>query len=1195
MRLTVEDVRRDVAQLLEVAPESLRDEDDLIALGLDSLRLMRLAGGWRRSGARVTFADLATVPTVAAWITLLTGDTELPPAAAPTTPPPAPRPEPTPEPAAERTPESGPFPLALMQHAYWIGRSEGQTLGGVAAHLYTEFDTEPGGAVDPARLEVAARALVARHPMLRVRVTDDGRQEILPTGPDALLRVLDLRDADPDSVAGRLERIRDECSHQMLDIESGRVFDLRVTLLPGDRSRLHLDVDMVAADALSYRVLLADLALLYAHPEPAPPALDYDYRSYLAARPPLRRAAAERAAAYWHERLPDLPGAPELPLRNPLPADLTRVTRRHLWLSPEERGHWSGRAHAHGLTPAMAFATAFAAVLAAWSATPRFLLNVPLFDREDLHPDVPRLVGDFTGSVLLDVDMSQPRSFLDHARAIQTRMHHDAAHADHSGLHVLRDVARARGEQVPAPIVYTSALGLGELFDAEVRGLFGEPSWIVSQGPQVLLDAQITEVRGGLLVNWDVREDAFPDGVADAMFGAYRELLTRLGNADADWRAPVPELLPAAQRAVLDRVNATDTARSHRALHDGFFAHAATRPHAPALVWGRADDDGGTLTYGELAERARRVARALRTRGVGAGDTVAITLPKGPDQIVAALGVLSVGAAYVPIGVEQPPARRERIHRTARARLVLDADGNTGGSPHAAALALPEALAEVPAEPLPTAGPAADADAVPAPPTVDEESIAYVLFTSGSTGEPKGVEVPHRAAMNTIDDLVERFALGPDDRALGLSALDFDLSVFDIFGLLSVGGAVVLPADEDRREAGRWVDLVRERHVTVVNCVPALLDMLLTAGAAADSAGLGTDLRVVLLGGDWVTVDLPSRLHAQTPDCRFVALGGTTETAIHSTVYEVPAGTELPPHWRAVPYGTPLRNVRCRVVDAVGRDSPDRVPGELWIGGAGVAAGYRGDPERTADRFHEVAGHRWYRTGDLARRLPDGTLEFLGRADHQVKLRGFRIEPGEIEAALDAVAGVRRAVAGVHEGALVAAVVAEPEVRADRLRAAAEKSLPAHMIPEHIVLVDELPLTANGKVDRRALAPLWGRRPAGPPPEPPRTDLERLIASIWQQSLPAGTRELGRDDDYFALGGDSILATTIVGRLRETLGSDKATVRAIFTSRTIAALATHLRAHESTPDRLDRVAHIHLRVAALSDEAVSAALGAAPA
>ncbi|MFI6980996.1 amino acid adenylation domain-containing protein [Embleya sp. NPDC050154] len=1172
MRLTVEDVRRDVAEMLGVAPESLSDGDDLIAHGLDSLRLMRLAGGWRRAGARVTFADLATAPTVGAWVALLAGGE---PAAA------EPDPLPTVEPAAEPGTGPGSFPLALMQHAYWIGRSEGQTLGGVAAHLYTEFDTEPGAAVDPARLEAAARALVARHPMLRVRITDDGRQEIRPTVPGDVLRVLDLRDADAATAAEHLDRVRDECSHQMLDIEAGRVFDLRVSLLPDGRSRLHLDVDMVAADALSYRVLLADLAHLYAHSERVPAELGYDYRDYLAARPPLRRAAAERAAAYWHERIPDLPGAPDLPLRAPLPADLTRVTRRHLWLTTEEHGHWSARAHAHGVTPAMAFATAFAAVLAGWSAGPRFLLNVPLFDREDLHPDVPRLVGDFTGSVLLDVDMSEPRSFLDHARALQSRMHRDAAHADHSGLHVLRDLARARGEQVLAPIVYTSALGLGELFDADVRRLFGEPSWIVSQGPQVLLDAQITEVRGGLLVNWDVREDAFPDGVVDAMFAAYRELVTRLGTAEADWREPMPDLLPAAQRAVLDRVNTTDAPRSRHSLHEGFFAHAAARPHAPALLWGPSDADGGTLSYGELAERALRVAAALRTRGVAPGESVAVTLPKGPEQIVAALGILAAGAAYVPIGVEQPAARRERIHRTAGIRLVLDTDGAGGASPLAPALALAEAAAL----PAPTAEP---------PVPVDEESIAYVLFTSGSTGEPKGVEVPHRAAMNTIDDLVERFALGPDDRALGLSALDFDLSVFDVFGLLSAGGAVVLPADEDRREAGRWVDLVRERQVTVVNCVPALLDMLLTAGAGPTSAGLGDTLRVVLLGGDWVTVDLPGRLHAQVPQCRFVALGGTTETAIHSTVHEVPAGSELPAQWRAIPYGTPLRNVRCRVVDAVGRDCPDWVPGELWIGGDGVAAGYRGDPERTAERFVEVAGLRWYRTGDLARRLPDGALEFLGRADHQVKLRGFRIEPGEIEAALAGVPGVRRAVAGVHEGALVAAVAAGSDVGVEQLRDAAAKSLPAHMIPEHIVRVDELPLTANGKIDRRGLAPLWGRRPAGPPPEPPRTDLERLIASVWQEALPAGERELGRDDDFFALGGDSILATAIVGRLREVLGAGAVTVRLVFAARTVASLATRLRAQETTPGRLERIAGIHVRVAALSDEAVDAALAAQP-
>jgi mycobactin phenyloxazoline synthetase len=1215
VRLTADEVRRDVAELLDVAPESVNDDDNLIEHGLDSLRLMKLAGGWRRRGVTITFAELAERPAVGAWLALLAGRDAARAAGA------APDPG-TPAAPAEPDDPAGPgtgagsgdpaFPLAPMQHAYWVGRGDTQTLGGVAAHLYTEFDLDPDApadptgrppaaaldpvaapagapapvpgdpsappAIDPARLEAAARALVARHPALRTRVTDDGRQLVLPDAPGPVLTVEDLRALAPAAVAERLDAIRDTCSHQMLDIEAGRVFDLRLTLLPGGRTRLHLDVDMVAADALSFRVLLADLAALYTGTELAP--LAYDHRRYLAERPAPPPAAAERARAHWHARVPDLPGAPELPLRPEaeLADGATRVTRRHLWLTPAEKHHWLDRAHAHGVTPAMALATAFATTIAAWSAEERFLLNLPLFDREEIHPDVPRLVGDFTGSILLDVDLTRPRTFLEDARALQARMHADAAHGEVGGLDVLREMSRHRGEQVVAPVVYTSALGLGELFGPEVRRLFGEPSWIVSQGPQVLLDAQVTEVNGGLLVNWDIREDAFREGVADAMFAAYRDLVTRLGAPDADWNQVAPAPSAPGRREARARADDTGAAAGRRLLHEGFFAHAAATPDAVAvLAGGRAD----TLTYGELADRALRVAAALRARGVGPGDTVAVTLPKGPAQIEAVLGVLAAGAAYVPVGVEQPPARRERIHRRAGVALVLDADGRTGASPAAVSLALAQAATRAPLD---------------APARVDPEAIAYVLFTSGSTGEPKGVEVPHRAAMNTIDDLDERFAVGPADRALALSALDFDLSVYDIFGMLSAGGAVVTVGDDDRHEPARWARFAREHRVTVVNCVPALLDMLLTA-AAADPEHLGAGPRLVLLGGDWVTTDLPGRLHALAPDCRFVALGGTTETAIHSTIQEVPAGAEIPSWWRSVPYGTPLRGVRCRVVDALGRDRPDHVPGELWIGGDGVAAGYRGDPGRTADRFVTVGGVRWYRTGDLARYLPDGTLEFLGRRDHQIKLRGFRIELGEIEAALAETAGVRRAVAGLTDGArpaLAAAVVADgAEVTAELVLEQARLLLPPHMIPDQVLVLPELPLTANGKTDRAALGRLWSAaRPAGGA-APARNAVEGLVALVWRELLAAAGTDpgpVGRDDDFFALGGDSVLATAAVAALRDALDVTTPTVRMLFAARTPAALAERVTAADDDPARLEAVADVHLRVAALSDDEVERAL-----
>ncbi|WP_119726661.1 non-ribosomal peptide synthetase [Thermomonospora amylolytica] len=1145
--LTREELHESLTQVLG---EQVDPHDNLIELGMDSIRLMSLTGRLRKRGIEVAFAELAERPTLAQWWELLAERGAIEPA-------------PEAETAEPETAEpDGPFPLALMQHAYWIGRDSEQSLGSVAAHLYVELD---GRAIDPERLESAVRALVDRHPMLRVAVNDDGTQRILPERPGPAITVNDLRSAaDPDA---ELERIRQEMSLQRLPIETGRVFDLRLSLLPSGSTRLHLDVDMVAADAMSYRTMLADLAALYSG-ETLPP-IGYSYARYLAADP--RAEARERDRAWWAERLDDLPGPPELPV---VPRPGNRVVRKHHWLSAEGKRNLVARAHREGVTPAMALATIFAEVIGAWSATPRFLLNLPLFHRQPVHPDVDLLVGDFTGSILLEVDLTEDLPFVERARRVQAGLHTAGAHSDYSGLEVLRDLSRKQGEQVLAPIVYTSALNLGELFGDRVRELFGEPAWIISQGPQVLLDAQVTEVSGGLLLNWDVREPAFPEGVADAMFAAYTDAITRLGAPDADWTEPLRVQASPAQLEVRRRLNESQPP-SPRTLIEGFFANARRAPGAPALLWG----DEGALTYGELADRALRIAGHLAGQGVRPGDRVSIELPKGPDQAVAALGVLAAGAAYVPISPEQPPARRAKIVKVAAPAAALTPDELARALGDAAFATRAPGAADTLGRP--------GAEPLAAPVTVDPEQVAYVLFTSGSTGEPKGVEVSHRAAMNTISDLVERFSLGPSDVSLGVSALDFDLSVFDMFAPWTAGGAVALPVEEERKDAARWAELVRRRSVTVLNCVPSVLEMLLHAGGDVSS------LRLVLLGGDWVGTHLPGLLAERAPGCRFVALGGTTETAIHSTVQEV-AG-EVPEDWRAVPYGVPLRGVACRVVDELGRDRPDWVPGELWIGGHGVADGYCGDPERTADRFVVHEGVRWYRTGDMARYRPDGTLEFLGRRDHQVKIRGFRIELGEIEAALESHSSVGRAVALVAGSKLAAVVVPAggDAVDADELRAHAAEHLPPHMVPELLVPVDSLPLTANGKVDRKALTALAAAEAGeGTGYVEPRTALEKVVARTIGEVL--NVDRVGADDDFFALGGDSVLATGVIARLREALDTTALPVRVIFNQRTVARIAERFAELDTEPGRLEAVADIYLTVADMTEEEVEAHLSNAP-
>jgi mycobactin phenyloxazoline synthetase len=1159
-----EDIRAEVAELLGVDVDAVHPGSNLIGQGLDSIRMMTLAGRWRRQGIDVDFATLSAAPTIEAWSELVTtGSQDVA----------TDQPAAEPAPATAASGENEPFPLAPMQHAMWIGREAGQQFGGVAGHLYVEFD---GGSTDPDRLRSAATRLALRHPMLRVRFLPDGTQRIASVDEcgDFGVTVQDLRHLDAGQVDQRLAAIRDDKSHQQLE---GAVFELGLTLLPGERSRLHVDLDMQAADAMSYRTLMSDLAALYRGRDL--PELGYTYREYrqaVAHQEAQPQPARDADRDWWAQRLPQLPDPPMPPTVGG--RDSRQSTRRWHWLDPATRDALFSRARARGVTPAMALAAAFANALARWSASSRFLLNVPLFGRQTLHPDVDLLVGDFTSSLLLDIDLTGAGTAVQRAQAVQESMRTAARHSAYPGLSVLRDLSRRRGTQVLAPVVFTSALGLGELFSADVTQQFGTPEWIISQGPQVLLDAQVTEFDGGVLVNWDVRDGVFAPGVIDAMFAHQIDELLRLASADDVWDAPDPSALPAAQRAVRDVVNSRAAEPSGEALHDGFFRRAEQQPNAPAVF-----SSSGDLSYAQLRDQVLAVVAALRAAGIGTGDTVAVVGPKTAEQVPAVLGILAAGSAYLPIGVDQPRDRTERILATGGVRLALVSGGQQLSLP-VPALTLADVLAEV------SGG--ADLEAV----RVDPADLAYVLFTSGSTGEPKGVEVTHDAVMNTVEFIGRHFEIGPADRCLALSTLEGDISVMDVFVTLRTGGSIVVVDEAQRRDPDAWARLIDTHQVTVLHFMPGWLEMLIEVGH-----GRLSSVRVVPTGGDWVRPEVARRLRDEAAGLRFAGLGGATETPVHNTIFEVRDPAELPADWTALPFGTPLINNACRVVSDTGDDCPDWVAGEFWVSGRGIARGYRGRPDLTSKRFVEHDGRRWYRTGDLARYWPDGTCEFVGRADHRVKISGYRVELGEVEAALRRLPGVRIAVAAILSGgssALAAAVCPEAAsdagIGAEQIREALVDLLPAHMIPRHIVMVETVPFTDAGKIDRRAVAALLTAAfadsdTAQPGYRAPSTALESALAVIVADLL--GLDRVGVDDDFFALGGDSVLATQEVARIRSWLDTPNVMVADIFANRTVSALAELLSRAERDPGRLDQVAELYLEVIGMDADSVLAASG----
>jgi amino acid adenylation domain-containing protein len=996
-------VRTDLATALGVDPADLADTDDLFELGLDSLQLLQLAAVWRRRGIEVSFEDLAEAPTLSEWTEILNA---------------ASRAE-TPVPSSPTASESrGPVPLATMQHAYWIGREDSMPLGGVGSHFYLEFD---GNGVAADRLATAVDALRRRHGMLRARVVDDGRIEITDTLASPAVVVHDLRELDVEALDDALAKLRDHYTHRRMDVEAGQVFEIALSLLPDEATRLHVDLDMIVSDAVSMRIMLEDLHVLYHDPSVELPAVETTYPAYLEAQRAVASGTRERDRSWWQQHLSDVAPGPELPFVIALGAPeaaqdrFRRVTRRHHWIDPDEKRRLVEAARARGLTPTAALACAFAEALGAWCAQPRFTLNVPLFDRDLTHPGVERLVGDFTSSILLTVQRSgRAEDFVEAARRVSSSLRTAIAHGAYPGVEVLRDLTRANGgEPMLAPVVYTSALGLGETYDEAFQRTFGLPVWIISQGPQVCLDAQVTELDQGLLLNWDVREHLFHPGVIDGAFDAYRSLVQALANDDAAWDRPVVDVLPGWQREVRVRVNATSGVVPVDLLHDSFFVQAGLGPDRVAVVW-----SGGSLSYGELAVRACGVARRLRGLGVGPNVLVGVGVAKGWRQVVAVLGVLVAGGAYLPVDPDFPLERRRFLLEHGEVGVVLVDGGD---------LVWPGGVTRVVVEEVCVDGGGWGEDLVGV--STGPDDLAYVLYTSGSTGVPKGVMVSHRAARNTVVDVNERFGVGSSDRVLALSALSFDLSVYDVFGLLGVGGVVVLPDAGSGRDPRHWLELAGIYGVTVWNSVPGLMELAVEE-ASAGGGVLPSSLRLVLLSGDWIPVSLPGRIGSLVSGVRVVSLGGATEAGIWSIHFPV---VDVDPSWVSIPYGFALRNQFFEVLNERGGSCPVWVPGELRIGGVGLAVGYWRDEERTAASFVvDGEGRRWYCTGDVGRYLPDGSIEFLGRVDSQVKVGGYRIELGEIEAVLGRQSGVRAvAVAAVgadrHHQRLVAYVVPDTD------------------------------------------------------------------------------------------------------------------------------------------------------------------------
>ncbi len=1102
------------------------------------------------------------------------------------------------------------LPLSFPQERVWL-LNQLSPGGNIAYNFQVTIWFE--GPLDEEALRRTLEEMVRRHEVLRTSFpTVAGRpvQIIHPPAP-LDLPVVDLREVPSDEREELSERLVAEATKTPFDITRAPLIRWRLLRLEDELYELIQVEHHFVHDGWSFGVMLREIKAMYSafvagkpSPLPEPPIQYADFAVWQ--REWMEGPVMDHLLAYWRGRLEGSPGVLELPTDRPRPSRVTFRGDLYLLLIPEQL-YLSLRAFSRkeGFTLYMTMSAVFLTLLHRYTGQDDILLGISNANRRSR--ELEAMIGMVVSSLVLRGDLAGDPTFrelLERVRQINLEAY------EHQDMPFDRLVQELRPER---------QLGRNPLFqvmfnfhDAAVPDLdFGgiRARFLVRGNRSSKMDLNViviprAEQRVGeassgadrhALLHWEYSTDLFDLATMKRMSQHFLTLLAAAGSNPTTVLSELSMLTPEERQELTNAGRDAEVGISDLLVHQLVERAAARRPGAVAVSC--ASSPSVTMTYAELNARANRLAHRLRRLGCGPESRVAICLERTPDLPVALLGVLKAGCAYVPLDPAYPADRLAWVLEDSRAAVLVTQSGVPLPPGHGVRLLVLDEVdldAENAADPAPLTGP---------------ESLAYVIYTSGSTGRPKGVAVRQRGVVNFLESMAVRPGIVPEDTLLAVTTVSFDIAGLEIFLPLSVGARVELAERATVADGRLLAERIAGSGATVMQATPATWRLLL------ESDWEGSPRLKVLCGGEALPADLARDLLGRVGS--LWNMYGPTETTIWSAVHAVSSAD--PDSGRAVPLGTPIANTGIYVLQRFERGldlAPDGVPGELYIGGEGLARGYLGRPDLTAERFvpdpFAVAlGGRLYRTGDLVRRRPrDGALEFLGRADFQVKIRGYRIELGEVESVLSGLPGVRECVAMVREDRLgdrrlVAYLVtaAEPEAPKTRdLRALLAQRLPDYMVPSDFVTLERLPLSPSGKVDRKALPDL---EPARPVDEAvyvaPRNPVEETLVAIWIEVL--AIERVGVCDDFFALGGHSLSAARVLARVRNLLSVDLP-LAVVFESRTIERMAVLVAERQMEPAQAPEpmlggggdggggeTAAVMAAAAALSDADLDAMLG----
>lgn len=1020
-----------------------------------------------------------------------------------------------------------PFPLTEMQEAQWLGRIEAFNTSGVAAHLYFEVENYN---LCPLTISKAWQKLIERHDMLRTIILEDGTQKILPLPTEYKVKINDFSNVSNADAESRLQEIRGKMDSVVRPIDQWPLFEVQCSVLPQNKVRIHFSLDLIICDVASLRILMKEWALLYSNMERELPAIDLKFRDYVLAEKKIKECKVYTTSeAYWDERIKTLPGRPELPLKNGTLTESPRYKRLSYTI---ETTLWEKLKEVAGkkkISPSMVLLAGFSEILACWSQNKSFCINTTIINRHPLHPHVNRLVGEFASFAPIEANLKDAVDFESLVLSLQQENWNNLENRYVHGTTILRKIAKERGNTAGAvlPIVFTSTIVHDASGENLFHEVFGDYNYVLSQTPQVWLDHAVFENVHGLMLSWHFIDNIFEDGVIDEMFNAYIQLILSLCEQMVDWHHHYYDLIPSDHLEAIKEYNTTSEDIPTTTLHSLFFSTCEDFRGKTSII-----SKGKHISYDRLRDLALFYSSVIKEKNIGKDKPIIVLMEKGWEQVVAVLSILNAGHAYLPLTIETPVERVKYILDETDCNLIISISEHN------------EQLANFPGVDIVYVEDR-DIDLSKANLPTDEVSpndIAYIIYTSGSTGKPKGVVISHKGAANTIIDVNNRFKIKSSDSIFALSELSFDLSVYDIFGMLAVGGTIVMPESRMAKDPESWHKLVLEHNVSVWNTVPALMEMY-AEYVSNISESDNISIRLALLSGDWIPLSLPGKLKALNPQMEIISLGGATEASIWSIYYPI---DHVCKEWKSIPYGKPLANQTILILDDSLKPCPIHATGNIYIGGIGVANGYYKDKEKTENAFVKLEGSNEviYKTGDLGRMLPDGNVEFLGRADSQVKIGGYRIELGEIESCISAIEGVKAcAVVLTQKQRKIKASVqlnVDSQLTTSEIQEKLSLVLPHYMMPQELFILSKFPLTSNGKIDRRSLSEETYMcenedRISCINSKMVEKDSAKydIMIDVFAETLGLDKSMIDINQNFFSMGGDSILGVKIISRLKQ--------------------------------------------------------------